>query len=333
VNIGQLFSLRTYGPARIHAQLSALARTGATLVRTDAPWEATEPLPPVNGVPRYVWRFEDGIVGALASHRLQWLPVLGYSPPWVRSVRGVDHSAPLSIPAYTAYAGAVAERYGVGGSFWQAHRELHPEPVTTYEIWNEPDDKYYWKPHPDPTAYAQMYMQARAAITSVQPGARVIVGGLTRPQSFLSAMLSAQPALRGHIDGVAIHPYGRVPKAILDRVRQDRGVLRSLQMGKVPLYVTEFGWRTQPPGGFGFAPASLRPRFILQAITGLRGSDCGVAAVLLYAWFTPGGENSFGIDPAPPGTSPDVTAFRQALSGDASASSSARLCSGSSVLP
>src|SRR5947209_19898857 len=42
VNIGLLFSLRSYGPARIQAQLSALAKTGASLVRTDAPWEATE---------------------------------------------------------------------------------------------------------------------------------------------------------------------------------------------------------------------------------------------------------------------------------------------------
>jgi hypothetical protein len=332
VNIGLLFSLRIYNRAQIDAQLSALARTGATLVRTDAPWEATEPRPPVNGVPHYHWTVEDGIVGALAAHRLQWLPIIDYSPPWVRAMRGVDHSGPASAPAYAAYAGSLAARYGVGGSFWRAHPQLRPEPVTTYEIWNEPDSVFFWKPHPNPTAYARLYLRARAAITAAAPRSRVIVGGLTRPARFLPAMLSAEPALRGHIDGVGIHPYGRDPQVVLARVRQTRGVLRSLGMSGVPLYVTEFGWRTQPAGSFGFAPPSARPHFILQTITGLRQSDCGVAAVLLYAWFTPvgnpgAGPASFGIDPSRPGPSPAVSAFTRALSPSASVSSATHLCS------
>jgi hypothetical protein len=332
VNIGLLFSLRIYSRAQIDAQLAALARTGATLVRTDAPWEATEPGAPANGVPRYNWRFEDGIVAALAGYRLQWLPVIDYSPPWVRSLPRVDHSAPVSAPAYAAYAGALAARYGVGGSFWRVHPRLHPEPVTTYEIWNEPDSVFFWVPHPDPAAYARLYLRARTAITSAAPRSRVIIGGLTRPARFLPAMISAEPALRGHIDGVGIHPYGRDPEVVLARVRRARDVLRSLGMSGVPLYVTEFGWRTQPAGSFGFAPASARPHFILQTITGLRQSDCGVAAVLLYAWFTPGGNPgagpaSFGIDPSRPGPSPAVRAFTQAVGPGASVSRAAPACS------
>jgi hypothetical protein len=333
VNVGLLFNLRIYTSAEIGAQLSALARTGATLVRTDAPWEATEPSPPVAGVARYRWAFDDQVAAALAAHRLQWLPVIDYSPPWARSVPGVDHSAPRSPAAYAAYAGALAARYGPRGSFWRAHPHLHPEPVRTYEIWNEPDSVFFWKPRPNPAAYARLYLLARAAITSVRPGARVIVGGLTRPTSFLAAMLAAEPALRGHIDGVGVHPYGHDPQAVLARVRKARLALRSAGMASVPLYVTEFGWRTRPPGGFGFAPPNLRPGFILHTIAALRHTDCGVAAVLLYAWSTPEldpgvAQDWFGIDPPQPAAGPAVTAFTDALSARAPAATATRLCSG-----
>jgi polysaccharide biosynthesis protein PslG len=332
-NIGLLFNLRIYTQAEIAAQLSALARTGAALVRADAPWEATEPRPPVGGFARYNWRFDDQIAGALAAHRLQWLPVIDYSPPWARSVPGVDHSAPTAPAAYAAYARAFAARYGPRGSFWRAHPGLHAEPVRTYEIWNEPDSAFFWKPRPNPAAYARLYLLARSGIKSVRPGARVIIGGLTRPERFVPALLSAQPGLRGHIDGVGIHPYGRDPQAVLARVRTARLALRSAGMAGVPLYVTEFGWRTRPPGGFGFAAPNLRPGFILRTIAALRQTDCGVAAVLLYAWSTPeldpaAARDWFGIDPPTATAGPAVAAFADALSAHAPRASATTLCSG-----
>ena len=64
--------------------------------------------------------------------------------------------------------------------------------------------------------------------------------------------------MRGHVDGVALHPYGN-PAVVVDRVRGARAALVSLGMGAVPIYVTEFGWTTQPAGSVGYAPASRRP--------------------------------------------------------------------------
>ena len=66
-----------------------------------------------------------------------------------------------------------------------------------------------------------MYAAARSAITARQSGARVIIGGLTRPVPFLAAMLAADPGLRGQIDGVGIHPYGSPPQ-VLAGVRSAR---------------------------------------------------------------------------------------------------------------
>jgi hypothetical protein len=147
----------------------------------------------------------------------------------------------------------------------------------------------------------------------------VIVGGLTHPTEFLPALLAAAPGLRGHVDGVAIHPYGATPAAVLGRARDARTVLRSLGLDDVPLYVTEFGWTTSPPGALDYLPARLRPAYIEQTLAALGHTNCGVSAVMLYAWVTPernppDSQDWFGIHPPGGGSPPDTTAFVRGLS-------------------
>lgn len=319
VNVNLLFNNFSYTPAQIDAQLAAVAATGATVARSDALWEATEPTAPVHGVHRYDWDFDDEIAGSLAAHGLTWLPILDYTAPWAQSIPGVDHSPPRSDADYAAYAAAFASRYGPGGSFWRAHPQLTPRPVTTVEIWNEPDQPEFWKPAPSPGAYAALYLAARGAIDAVAPGIRVIVGGLTDPGAFLPEMLRATPGLRGHIDGVAIHPYGR-PATVLSKVVAARATLDGLGMNGVPLYVTEFGWTTSPPGALDYVPAAQRPADISSTLTALGKAGCGLAMVVLYTWVSPGGDpgdsqNWYGVaNPTQPadGTA-DTAAFTAGL--------------------
>lgn len=317
-NTGRLFNGGVYSRSQIDAQLAALEQTGATVARSDALWEPTEPTAPVNGAHRYDWSFDDTIADALAAHRLRWLPIIDYSPPWARSIPGQDHSPPTSPQDYAAYAAALAARYGPGGAFWKEHPELSPLPVDTYEIWNEPDNPAFWRPAPDPARYDTLYASARAAIAAVQPAARVIVGGLTNPGAFLPGMLAADPGLRSELGGVAIHPYAPQPEGTLAKVRADRRLLISLGLGGLPLYVTEIGWTTSPAGALDWAPAAARPAYIYRTITALARSGCGLAAILLYAWFTPRRDPSdpqdwFGIDALDAAGGPDVSAFAAAL--------------------
>jgi hypothetical protein len=317
-NTGRLFNGGNYDRSQIDAQLAALARAGATVARSDALWEVSEPRPPVAGVHRYDWSFDDAVAAALAAHRLRWLPIIDYAPPWARSHSREAHSPPASAADYARYAAAVAARYGPGGAFWRSHPQLPALPVSTYEIWNEPDNPVFWAPAPDPAAYARLYQSAHAAIAAVHPAATVIVGGLTDPGAFLPRMLSAAPALRGMIGGVAIHPYAPTPGAVLAKVRADRLLLRSLGLGATPLYVTEVGWTTSPPGAPDWAPASARPGYLYQTITALAASGCGLAAVVVYAWFTPAHDPAdpqdwFGINPPSAAEGPDAAAFADAL--------------------
>lgn len=292
INVNRLFNGSAYTPAEIDVQLRAVAATGATVARSDALWEATEPSAPMGGAHRYDWRFDDEIASALAAHGLRWLPLLDYSAPWAQSKPGVDHSPPRAASDFAAFAAAVAARYGAGGSFWRAHPELRALPASAFEVWNEPDNPSFWRPSPEAGAYASLYLATRDAIDAVDPAARVIVGGLSNPTSFLPAMVAARAAIARDVDAVAIHPYGDTPVVVAGRVRAARATLSRLGMGRVPLYVTEFGWTTHPSGALNYAPEARRGDYIEATMALLGHTDCGIAAVLLYTWITPGGDSS-----------------------------------------
>jgi hypothetical protein len=330
INVNRLFNDGTFTQVQIDSQLEALARTGAKLARTDALWEATEPKAPVDGVHHYNWAFDDRIAGSLADHRLAWLPIIDYSAPWAQSIPGQDHSPPASASDYAAYAGALAARYGAAGSFWREHPLLTAQPVSTYEIWNEPDNGEFWTPTPDAARYADLYLAARTAILAADPDARAIVGGLTHPTSFLPALLAARPLLRGHVDGVAVHPYGN-PLVVLGKLHADRATLDGLGFSAVPLYATEFGWTTEPAGTLNYVPAALRPRYIATTMADLGHLDCGIAAAVLYTWVTPeqnpgDREDWYGIhDPAGAATAASA-AFARGVHGAQSRAPTIRLC-------
>jgi hypothetical protein len=332
-NVNRLFNDRSYSPAAIGGQLAALRATGATVARSDALWELAEPSAPVGGVHRYDWSFDDAIAGSLAAHGLTWLPIIDYSAPWTASLARADHSPPTSASDYASFAAALASRYGPQGTFWRAHPELTATPVDTYEIWNEPDNPTFWRPAPDARRYVELYLRARDAITAVDPQSRVIVGGLTNPVGFVPALLAARPDLRGHLDGVAIHPYGFPVGGVLARVRSARRALRAAGLGTVPLYATEFGWTIHPTGALDFLAAPQRPSAIERTVGDLGHLDCGVAAAILYTWVTPernpaDGADWFGIHPPAGGSSPDTAAFARGLRRASGSAPPISLCGG-----
>jgi len=317
-NVNWLFDDVSYTSAEITAQLAELRATGATIARTDALWERTEPAPPHDGVHHYDWAFDDGIVSALAAHDLRWFPIVDYAPAWASLDPSVLHSPPASDANYAAFAGALAARYGPGGAFWREHPQLTPLPVQAYEIWNEPDNPEFWAPEPNPPAYAGLYAAASTAINAADPSAVVLVGGLTNPPGFIPAMLTADPSLRDRIEGVAIHPYAYDPAALLGRVARARAALDAYGMTQVPLYVTEFGWTTSPRGSLDYVPARQRPGYIESAIQQLAASGCDLRSVILYTWATPelgpgDSQEWYGIDPPAATGGPDVSAFASAL--------------------
>jgi polysaccharide biosynthesis protein PslG len=287
VNFDRLFNDRTYSAELVDRQLEAARSDGVRLARSDSLWELSEPQPPRGGLHRYDWTFDDGVIDSLAVHGVRWLAILDYSPRWAASAPSRAHSPPRSADDFAAFAAAFATRYGRGGELWRRRPDLPVMPVTTYEIWNEPDSPLFWAPMPDPRRYIDLYLRARNAIKQVDAKARVLIGGLTDPDGFLPKLLGSRPDARGHIDGVAVHPYASTPREVLARVRGARRTLDALGMGHVPIYVTEFGWATSPPSSRWFASPRLRPGYLASASRGLARLDCGLGGIFLYTWVTP----------------------------------------------
>lgn len=330
-SVNWLFNAGVYPPVQVEARLHDLRLTGVTLARTDALWELAEPQPPAGGVHHYDWTFDDQIAFSLAAAGLRWLPILDYTAGWDASVEGQDHSPPRSAADFAAFGAALAARYGPDGSFWREHPALPSEPVDTFEVWNEPDLAQFWTPAPDPSKYADLYLQTRGAITAVDPAARVIIGGLAHPATFLPALLRARGELKGHVDGVGIHPYGGNTYDVLAVVRTARHTLDALGMGDVPLYVTEVGWTTHPAGARNYASEKTRPTYISSTVAALGHTDCGIAATVVYSWVTPEGdltnrEDWFGLEPPAGGATPDTAALATGVREATSREGQLKLC-------
>jgi hypothetical protein len=300
---GQLFGVSVnriinddFTPAHWNAPLRAVRANGITQVRTDAFWMWAEARPPRHGVHRYDWRRLDAVAGALASHRLRWLPILDYSAIWAATYKGNYHSPPRSNADYAAYAHAFAKRYGRGGSFWRSHPRLPSLPVTDYEIWNEPNNgQFFWKPKPDAAHFADMYLRARAAIHAVDPRSTVVVGGLVARPSFVMAMYAARPGLRGNVDALGWHAYAPRVEGLLNGLRELRAALELEGEANLPVHVTELGWPTA-----GDDPTVLREparaAALETAADRIARSDCGVSALIAYTWRTPRHDRTgFGI--------------------------------------
>jgi hypothetical protein len=303
-----------FTPSHWDAPLRDVRASGITQARTDAFWMWAEPRPPRRGVHRYDWRRLDAVAGALARHRLRWLPILDYSAIWAATYRHDYHSPPRRNADYAAYARAFAARYGRGGSFWRGHRGLPRLPVVDYEIWNEPNNgKWFWKPKPDAARYADMYLRARAAIHAVDGRATVVVGGLVAHPRFVSAMYAARPDLRGRVDALGWHAYAPKVEGLLKGLRDLRATLEIEGEPDLPVHVTELGW---PTGGDDptVLPEPARAVAFEQATDRLARSDCGIRALIAYTWRTPPRDaTGFGIARPDGRPGPSSRAFLRAV--------------------
>jgi hypothetical protein len=339
VNAGDLFQLPQ---SAWDTHLSAIAADGLQVVRMGAWWSDLEPGPPVGGQHRYAWNDVDQRVAALARYGLRWEPLLCFSATWDATIAGDYTAAPASAEDFSAFAAALAKRYGRGGSFWAQHPELPEVPVTAYEVWNEENASLYW--HPGGAAeYADLYAATHSAIHEVDDAARVVVGGLaapnreevTAPDEFLRQMYAHRPDLRDQVDAVGLHPFAREPRGVYANIAAFRKALDVIAGPGVPIDVTEIGWSTVD------VSEQQRASYLSRLASTLPRSDCDVERLLTYAWLGPeqavgdreqwfGIANADGTPKLSAGAYADAVRHTRGLVG-APPSHSAAICSESSA--
>jgi polysaccharide biosynthesis protein PslG len=246
--LGISASLRFCG-GRTQCEEARLARaTGVRAVREDLSWAQAEPRPG-----QYDWAKYDAVVATATEAGLMVLPILDDAPGWAARTPTTVPSAPASYAAFTA---AAVARYGPGGAFWRAHRELSPRPIVWYELWNEP---YYADHNRDPGVYARLVRAAVTAGRAANPAARFLIEGDTTYETlagntgdWIAGMYAAVPDLGRYFDALAVHPYGGNPAVYTPsdasgqpgRIELAHAELVAHGDGAKPLWVTEIGWST-----------------------------------------------------------------------------------------
>jgi hypothetical protein len=239
-----------WSQTQVITNLSALHKAGGRVGRADSAWARTEPKAPVRGRHRYAWGYDDMIMSEMATARLRWEPTLAFAPRWAEgrrsnvihtsTGRGIAFLPPARNATFAAYATAFMKRYGPHGAFWKANRTLPYVPVTTVEVWNEPDNLFDWGQHINLADYARMYESVRTAVHRIDHRARVLTGGLAWTESSLPRLLKA---FRGKsMDALAIHPYGATPSQSVKVARNALADMRRYGRGRTPVSANEYGW-------------------------------------------------------------------------------------------
>jgi hypothetical protein len=250
--------------------LRLMRRSGVGSLRFLIYWSQTEPAPGV-----FDWTDTDAFLMATSRYGFGRLPVIWGSPSWVAGKRRAgrcrytaDRCSALQMPvhsptqrrAWSRFLRALVARYGPSGTFWELHPELRKDPIRTWQIWNEENDHRFAEA--SVRGFATLLRGSAPAIRSVDPDARIVLGGLyatprVKPSLDATVFLDRLYRRRGIkrlFDGVGLHPYAASPSLMAANISALRAVMRSHGEAHEGLYITEFGWgsQTRAAGGDKF---------------------------------------------------------------------------------
>jgi hypothetical protein len=293
--VGSVFTNQVRGawsPTTAMSSLKSLYKAGGRVGRADSDWAVTEPKAPAHGLHRLNWSYDDLIVSEMAAARIRWEPTLAFAPRWAEghrsnvlhlsSGRAIAYLPPAHNGNFAYYASAFMKRYGPHGAFWKANRKIPYVPVTTVEVWNEPDNIHDWGTDVNLSNYARMYEMVRSVIHHVDPHARVVTGGLAWTESSLPRLLKA---FQGQsMDAVAIHPYGATPGQTIQVVRDALAVMRLYGRGGTPVSADEYGWTSTRHTWGSTNPRHVKA-YAYQALIGL--AKLRVFEIVPFLWSDP----------------------------------------------
>jgi polysaccharide biosynthesis protein PslG len=212
----------------------------AVTVRVAFDWREIEPEPG-----RYDFSRPDAAVATASAQGQRVLPVVLGTPGWA----GVD-PLPATLGsaeqrrAWPRLLEALVRRYGPGGDFWDGTTRARP--LRRWQIWNEPNFKLFWGPHPTARAYADLLRLSAPPIRRLDPGAQIVAAGLAPiegtywPWEYLRRLYRVPGASRD-FDVVALHPYAGTVVGVETEVRRTRRAMALAGDGRTPLLLTELG--------------------------------------------------------------------------------------------
>jgi hypothetical protein len=261
-----------YGPGTLNQRLTTFKRLGVQLVRFSLHWNEIATRRPANPSsprdPAYDWRLPDRVLRGLRRHGLTPVLTLLGTPSWANGGRPPNFAPPRRRD-FRAFAHAAATRYR-----W----------VRYWLIWNEPNKPLWLKPTKAAIYVHHLLNPAYEAIHAVLPHARV-GGGATAPRGGLGGVppvtwVRGMAFAHAKLDAYAHHPYPsspsetpssggcrKCPSITMATIRKLLVLVRR-SFGRKPIWLTEYGYQTNPPDTFLGVP--LRRQATLLSIAAMR---------------------------------------------------------------
>ncbi len=208
---------------------SFLVEGGFSWTRVDFNWNAIEPQ---NGT--FTFEQYDSFVENCTRAGIHVLAILDYSANWASSGppdwKDIDRFPPKYMSDWEEYVFQTVSHF--------------KDRVKHWEVWNEPNIRYFWFPKADAKEYYRLLKSAYAAAKRADPECTVLIGGII---GFDVRYLREVYELGGarFFDVMAIHPYSAEP---YDRCNfsGNMSALRSLMAeygdSKKEIWFTELSW-------------------------------------------------------------------------------------------
>lgn len=254
----------TYFPGQ--TDLDRIANAGGGTFRVQIDWRFTEPTPGVRQLSG-----TDVLFAEAARAGVTILPDLLGVPRWMsRNPTRPPIFSRFQRQEWVSLLTDYARRYGSNGTFWAQYPELPRHPVTTWEIWNEPNLGNNIGGKAKPRQFVKLLKLSAAGLRAGDPAARVQTGGLfpyhtlhntIRMTKYLNAMYRI-PGAADSFDVLGIHPYAAQPRGVVHWAQVARKIMRRHGDGATPISISGFGWVT---GGVGYHYTPLRTTLRQQA--------------------------------------------------------------------
>ena len=275
------------GRGQLRSRLATLSSLGVQIIRYTLNWNRIAPSQPTDPAspndPAYDWSATDPVLNGLRTAGLCVVLQIVGTPSWANAGHGSNY-APTSAGSIQAFARAAALRYS-----W----------VKRWLIWNEPNQARWLRPTSAAVYTTRLLNPAYAAIHAAIPGAQV-AGGVTAPRGSTGgvspiAWIAGMRAAHARLDAYAHNPYasaGAEAPSYVPRGRTARriqmgnlGILMALltkYYGPKHLWITEYGYQTNPPDTTGFATTwENQALYMRQAVSIARS----MPRVDMFIWF------------------------------------------------
>jgi hypothetical protein len=256
-------------------ELEMLSQAGFRWVRMDLTWAKTE-----KTAGAYDFSAFERLLASLDKFHIRALLILDYTNPLYDDNRPSDTDEGRA--AFARWAVAAVTHFKGRGVIW--------------EIWNEPNGGWFWKPKANADDYAKLAVVVGKAIHDAAPD-EVVVGPALSGTDLGFVEVAAKAGALAYWSGVTIHPYLRGgPETYGPAYEQTRDLIKTYAAPgqRIDVMCGESGYSTAWPGIDDVTQGRYFARLMLFDVAS------GVPLTIWYDWHDDGGdphdqESNFGI--------------------------------------